>query len=263
MIKCSECGFENMDGLDYCDGCGAKLAPAHGAAMGAATADHLEPEHETASIVQGAAAGESLARASEDAPGEQTHEHLAGAEHVAPTEVTHEVPLHEVRPIEPSHTNDAPAQPAANLEPVAPDVSRAPTGEMQVPATPPGQGMPVVSNVPFKAKLSILRGTVPERRGHEFELEPGNNLIGRWDPETGSFPEVDLDADDPEAKISRKHALIRIDGGRITLEDIGSLNGTYVNRQPRLQPGNPVDLKDGDEIIIGKTFMKLTVSPIS
>ena len=25
MIKCSECGYENMDGLDYCDGCGAKL----------------------------------------------------------------------------------------------------------------------------------------------------------------------------------------------------------------------------------------------
>src|SRR5579872_4407795 len=31
MIKCSECGYENMDGLDYCDGCGAKLesAPPH------------------------------------------------------------------------------------------------------------------------------------------------------------------------------------------------------------------------------------------
>ncbi len=26
MIKCGECGYENMDGLDYCDGCGAKLA---------------------------------------------------------------------------------------------------------------------------------------------------------------------------------------------------------------------------------------------
>ena len=95
------------------------------------------------------------------------------------------------------------------------------------------------------------------------QLEAGNNLIGRWDPDTGSFPEVDLDADDPEAKVSRKHALIRIEGGKITVEDIGSLNGTYVNRQPRLQPGNPAELKDGDEVIIGKTFLKLTVSPIS
>jgi pSer/pThr/pTyr-binding forkhead associated (FHA) protein len=72
-----------------------------------------------------------------------------------------------------------------------------------------------------------------------------------------------LDADDPEAKVSRKHALIRIDAGKITIEDIGSLNGTYVNRQPRLQPGSPLALKDGDEIIIGKTFLKLSVSPIS
>ncbi len=56
---------------------------------------------------------------------------------------------------------------------------------------------------------------------------------------------------------------LRIDGGKITIEDIGSLNGTYVNRQPRLQLGNPLDLKDGDEIIIGKTFLKLSINPIS
>jgi pSer/pThr/pTyr-binding forkhead associated (FHA) protein len=101
------------------------------------------------------------------------------------------------------------------------------------------------------------------RVGHEFPLETGNNLVGRWDPETGSFPEVDLEADDPEAKISRKHALIRLDGGKITIEDIGSLNGTYVNRQPRLAAGSPQDLQDGDEIIIGKTFFKVTVEPVS
>jgi RecB family endonuclease NucS len=27
MVKCVECSYENMDGLDYCDGCGAKLEP--------------------------------------------------------------------------------------------------------------------------------------------------------------------------------------------------------------------------------------------
>ena len=108
--------------------------------------------------------------------------------------------------------------------------------------------------------MTIVRGG---RQGHEFLLENGNNLVGRWDPETGAFPEVDMEADDPEAKISRKHALLRIEDGKITIEDIGSLNGTYVNRQPRLQPGNPVELKSGDEIIIGKTFLKLTIEPLS
>ena len=38
MIKCSECGYENMDGLDYCDGCGAKLAAAAGSSAAAAPA---------------------------------------------------------------------------------------------------------------------------------------------------------------------------------------------------------------------------------
>ncbi len=139
--------------------------------------------------------------------------------------------------------------------------SRAPTGEMRTPEA--AQPAPVAAGAPFKAKLTITRGTIPERRNHEFELEPGKNLIGRWDPDSGSFPEVDLDADDPEAKVSRKHAMIIIENGKITVEDIGSLNGTFVNRQQRLLPGTAVELKDGDEIIIGKTFLKLTVSPIS
>ena len=140
--------------------------------------------------------------------------------------------------------------------------SDAPTGEIAPdaavragPATTEAAG-----GAPFKAKLSVVRGG---RKGQEFPLEDGNNLIGRWDPETGSFPEVDLDADDPEAKISRKHALLRIEGGKITIEDIGSLNGTYVNRQPRLSPGSPVEIKSGDEVIIGKTFLKLIVESIS
>ncbi len=138
--------------------------------------------------------------------------------------------------------------------------SEAPTGEIKPEAAPESAPAAVAAGAPFKAKLSVVRGG---RKGQEFPLEDGNNLIGRWDPETGSFPEVDLDADDPEAKISRKHALIRIDAGKITIEDIGSLNGTYVNRQPRLSPGSPAEIKSGDEVIIGKTFLKLVVEPIS
>ena len=77
------------------------------------------------------------------------------------------------------------------------------------------------------------------------------------------FPKSTLTPTIRKPEISRKHALIRIDGGKITIEDIGSLNGTFVNRQPRLAPGSPVELKGGDEIIIGKTFLKLVVDTIS
>jgi FHA domain len=208
MIKCGECGYENMDGLDYCDGCGAKLA----AAAGSSTA------------APAAAAPEATPAA---APAESTDGTAAA---------------------------DAPAAEAPK--------SDAPTGEIKPEAAPESApATTAAAGAPFKAKLSIVRGS--PRKGQEFPLEDGNNLVGRWDPETGSFPEVDLDADDPEAKISRKHALIRIDGGKITIEDIGSLNGTYVNRQPRLSPGSPAEIKSGDEVIIGKTFLKLVVEPIS
>jgi FHA domain len=200
MIKCSECGYENMDGLDYCDGCGAKLAPAAAPAAEAA-APAPEPE-----------------KPAEAAPAEEPK--------------ASEAPTGEIKPE---------AAPAPTSEPAAPAAAAAVAA--------------------FKATLKIVRGS--PRKDQVFPLEDGNNLVGRWDPETGSFPEVDLDADDPEAKISRKHALIRIAEGKITVEDIGSLNGTYVNRGARLQPGSPVELKTGDEIIIGKTFLKLTIDPIS
>lgn len=202
MIKCSECGYENMDGLDYCDGCGAKLSADASAAAGAAP-ETPEPE----------------------------------------------------KPAETAAPETPPAE--------APKASEAPTGEIKPETEKPAEAppaAPAAAPAAFKAKLKVVRGG---RKDHEFPLEEGNNLVGRWDPETGSFPEVDLDADDPEAKISRKHALIRVADGKITVEDIGSLNGTYVNRGARLQPGNPVELKSGDEIIIGKTFLKLTIDPIS
>jgi len=165
----------------------------------------------------------------------------------------------------PAETSASTAEPAAGAEAPTAEVpkSEAPTGEIKPEAAPesaPSALAAAAAGAPFKAKLAVVRGG---RKGQEFPLEEGNNLVGRWDPETGAFPEVDLDADDPEAKISRKHALIRIEGGKITIEDIGSLNGTYVNRQPRLSPGSPAELKSGDEVIIGKTFLKLVVEPIS
>jgi hypothetical protein len=199
MIKCSECGYENTEGLDYCDSCGATLSHSAGGAEPAAA--------EPAPTAPAAPAAEAEPAAAEAASAEQAQE--------------------------------APAL-AAEEPPAAPPAQAA------APSLAPG----------VKVKLKIVRGG---RKGQEFPLEDGNNLVGRFDPESGAFPEVDLEADDPEAKISRKHALIRVENGKITIEDMGSLNGTYVNRAPRLQPGQPVELKGGDEIIVGKTFFQVVV----
>ena len=103
-------------------------------------------------------------------------------------------------------------------------------------------------------RLVITRGGTV---GKEFTVETINETqVGRWDPDGGAFPEVDLTQDDPEAKISRKHARIFVQNGGYMLEDVGSLNGTYINRGPRLMPGSPQPIKDGDEVVMGKTFFK-------
>lgn len=103
------------------------------------------------------------------------------------------------------------------------------------------------------AKLVIERG---KSIGKQFLLSGAESQIGRWDADGGIFPDVDLDSDDPEAKISRKHARIVLSDGKHFLEDLGSTNGTFVNRGKRLSPGARHALNDGDEIIVGKTFLR-------
>lgn len=104
--------------------------------------------------------------------------------------------------------------------------------------------------------LVVVRGG---SKGKQFELEPGENLIGRWDPDNGSFPEIDLESDDSETKVSRKHAIIICQDGFAYLEDIGSRNGTYLNRGARLNPGERQELNNGDEIVVGKVMLRYEV----
>ncbi len=77
------------------------------------------------------------------------------------------------------------------------------------------------------------------RSGETFALSQSPTIIGR-SPECGVF----LD----DVTVSRKHAVVTKDGDRWTLEDQGSLNGTFVNRR-RV---DSAALSDGDEIQIGK-----------
>ena len=110
----------------------------------------------------------------------------------------------------------------------------------------------------MEKKLSLVI-SAGKTMGKVFLLQQGTNTVGRWDPDHGAFPEVDLENHDEEAKVSRKHAIVEVSGGSVTLQDAGSMNGTFVNRGKRLQPNEKITLNAGDEIIIGKTFLKLKI----
>jgi len=107
------------------------------------------------------------------------------------------------------------------------------------------------------SRLTIDRG---DSVNMEFALSSEESYIGRWDADNGIFPDVDLDAHDPDAKVSRRHARIIYRNSVYMIEDLGSTNGTFINRGRRLLPGSPQVLTEGDEIIVGKTFLRFHIN---
>ena len=86
----------------------------------------------------------------------------------------------------------------------------------------------------------------------EFFLAAGaETSIGRSDPVTGINPDIDLTPADSQRSISRRHAKIFRRGGKFYIrEEIGTMNGTFVNNQ-RIETGLPVEFKSGDEVRFG------------
>ncbi|CAN5388615.1 hypothetical protein BH09ACT10_BH09ACT10_05660 [soil metagenome] len=87
------------------------------------------------------------------------------------------------------------------------------------------------------ALLLVQRGP---SAGARFLLDTDEVIVGR-------HPSSDIFLDD--ITVSRRHAAFRRTGGGFTVVDLGSLNGTYVNRD-RIE--NDVALTGGDEVQIGK-----------
>jgi pSer/pThr/pTyr-binding forkhead associated (FHA) protein len=84
------------------------------------------------------------------------------------------------------------------------------------------------------------------RAGESFFPSGERTLIGR-------SPDCDVFLDD--VTVSRRHAELTSSGDRFTITDLGSLNGTFVNRS-RIESA---ELEDDDEVQIGKyrlTFLQ-------
>lgn len=105
-----------------------------------------------------------------------------------------------------------------------------------------------------RAKLIVLRG---QKINQDYPLYEGRNLIGRF----ADHPvDVDLSIQEAEGQVwsSRKHALITFDRNVLLIEDLNSLNGTWVNGT-RLNAGSRRPLKENDVVQIGAVQLKLVL----
>jgi CRP-like cAMP-binding protein len=98
---------------------------------------------------------------------------------------------------------------------------------------------------------------ISQATGNVFPVFKSDALIGRYDSVTGMSPEVDLTNEDQSRNISRRHARLVIkEGKHFVAEEIGTMNGTFLNGQ-KLANGVLTPIKDGDELVLcrlGLTF---------
>ena len=106
--------------------------------------------------------------------------------------------------------------------------------------------------------ISISKG---EFAGTSFGIGIGQHIIGRAEPEDRNSSFIDLEPYDVDSKISRRHAQIIVvdvnDHLTITLEDLGSLNGTYTSRGVQVAPGEKHILQNNEEFIVGSIVLKI------
>ena len=94
----------------------------------------------------------------------------------------------------------------------------------------------VLNGAPDKAMVVVHRGA---NKGSRYLISEERTSIGR-------SPESEIVLDD--VTVSRSHAVIERNGSTFALNDLGSLNGTYINNRSL----KTSSLTSGDEIQIGK-----------
>ena len=91
---------------------------------------------------------------------------------------------------------------------------------------------------------------ISKASGNVFPVFKAESLIGRYDSVTGQSPEVDLTNEDSARNISRRHArFVMKDGKPYVAEEIGTMNGTFLNNQ-KIPTGVLTPIKDGDEFTL-------------
>ncbi len=251
MIVCPNCGNEAQDTAVFCDQCGTRLVDQE---AGAAPAS---PELATAASEEPAAAAGDGLRCSAcgypNVPGELFCENCG----IALDALEPEVAEGQVEAAAETPTPASGTCPACGAT-VGPGndfcdncgAALTPTGTAteaeEVPVGPTGaeaEAGPTVAGPRFIVADSGADIPLPA----EAEI-----LIGREDPVSGIFPDIDLTPHGgEEGGVSRKHVKIEVQDSKYTVQDLDSTNFTLLNRQ-RLTPFSPKPIQDGDELQLGR-----------
>jgi len=129
----------------------------------------------------------------------------------------------------------------------------APTsGQSTDPLDSPGEGQGI-GNEPSGAFKNLALSI---EAGGRIELPLSKEIvIGRLDATHAVFPDVDLTNEQGAEKgVSRRHARISRRHDQVFIEDLNSLNGTFLNAT-RLVPELPYPVKAGDQVQLGKLVL--------
>jgi uncharacterized Zn finger protein (UPF0148 family) len=160
-------------------------------------------------------------------------------------------PVAEAAPVPPPAPAGPPTCPACGAEAEAGDAFCSSCGyALQAVPAPVAEA---ASAPPAPAPALAGPRLVIADSGAEIPLAAGDEiLVGREDPVSGIYPQVDLTPHGgEEGGVSRQHARIIVEGGSYFVEDLDSTNFTFVNKQ-KLAPKTRQPVADGDEIRFGR-----------
>jgi hypothetical protein len=257
-VVCPTCGAQVPAGDSFCFACGSELPTA--GAEEVLTEAPAEEADETLTAEEAEAEAEVAPEAEPEvteAQGEVAEPETAEA---APK--VHECPACGAQ-VSPDDTfcefcGAALVSPDAEARYSPPAAAAAPAAAAKLAVTTPA-ATPTEAPGPVESVQVSGARLVVASSGVEIPLpEQAEVIVGREDPYTGVFPDVDLTPHGAEeGGVSRRHLKIARSGDRYTIEDLNSTNFTLLNRN-RLEPGRPAPLADGDEIRAGRvrlTFM--------
>jgi len=242
MIVCPFCHFENEDGALFCEQCKSDLTGVDSAPAVPVAAE--APPLPVAEVIEEAIpfAMADAIEIAEEVPSFPMAE--MAVEEMPPLPVAEAMPeliAEEVAPLPVAE---------AMPEPIAEEIAPAPIAA--VPVASPVSDDPYFVSDSANPRLYVVRGQKPKV---EFPILGGLNFVGRADDKP-----VDIDLEDQENPervwASRQHAVIEFEDNKITIEDLNSSNGTFLNRN-KIYPGQKMPLKANDMVQIGNIQMKI------